>query len=197
MASRFGRSVAATVITGAATLALGAAPVVAHAAPRDGLDPQTARVLDDYANSVPGGKKANRVPDRACRGTSATYPWAVGPIWTGKVFRKGLVVNRVFGQYDYVGQVIRIDKKTWRIDYKPVTKGDNMVVDILHKKPYGYKGEIYAFGHFAGDFQLHCPKAKSTTTDSRRGATSSDQDGASRGTDSSVSADAVRDRESR
>ncbi len=198
MTSRSRRTLSASVVAGATAVALVAVPTGAHAAPsRDGLDPATARTIDDYVKQFPGDKESNRPPDGACRGTSNSWSWGVGPLWTGKTFRKGMVVNRGLGnQTGFLGQVKRIGKRTWKIDYQPMTVNHNVVVDILHKRPWGYQGEIYAWGIYAGDFQLHCPKSmmkkkstkttkSSTTSKAKKKTESSSDDTSSRTTESS------------
>lgn len=198
MTSRSRRTLSASLVAGATAVALVAVPTGTHAAPsRAGLDPATARSIEDYVKRFPGDKESNRPPDGACRGTSNAFAWGVGPIWTGKTFYKGMVVNRGLGnQTGLLGQVKRIGKRTWKIDYQPMTVGPNVAVDILHKKKWGYTGEIYAWGMYVGDFQLHCPKSmmkkkptKSSTTKKKTESTSSDS---SRSTDSSRDSDSSR-----
>ena len=129
--------------------------------------------------AVPRRQESNRPPDGACRGTSNSWSWGVGPLWTGKTFRKGMVVNRGLAiRRASSVRVKRIGKRTWKIDYQPMTVNHNVVVDILHKRPWGYQGEIYAWGICAGDFQLHCPKSmmKKKSTKTTKSSTTKDQE---------------------
>ena len=68
MTSRSRRTLSASLVAGATAVALVAVPTAAHAAPsRDGLDPATARSIDDYVKQFPGDKESNRLPDGSCR----------------------------------------------------------------------------------------------------------------------------------
>ena len=92
-------------------------------------------------------------PSGFCPGSSATYPWAAGTLWDGKVFLGGgRLINRTVAGDLVPGTITRISDTRWRIDYPGLP-----VTDYLTARGGGrYAGTIEVLGSPAGTFALQC-----------------------------------------